>query len=74
VFTSGQNVGARRTVKSSYASGLTIALPLPNPVSPGDVFQVSAGCDKTHTTCKNKFDNINRFRGFPWIPKPETAL
>lgn len=26
------------------------------------------GCDKTMTTCVNKFDNILNYGGFPWIP------
>jgi uncharacterized phage protein (TIGR02218 family) len=26
------------------------------------------GCDHSKTTCKNKFNNLNNFGGFPWIP------
>lgn len=26
------------------------------------------GCDHSPSTCKNKFDNLNNFGGFPWIP------
>jgi uncharacterized phage protein (TIGR02218 family) len=73
VFTSGQNLGARRTIKSSTASGVEISLPLPYPAKPGDAFQIVPGCDKTHAACKEKFGNANAFRGFPWVPKPETA-
>jgi len=29
---------------------------------------VYAGCDKTPQTCKNKFNNLQNFRGFPYIP------
>lgn len=73
VFTSGNNSGARRTIKKSDATGLDIALPLPFPAANGTTFQIVPGCDKTHVTCNNKFSNINRFRGFPWVPPPETA-
>jgi uncharacterized phage protein (TIGR02218 family) len=31
-------------------------------------FTVTAGCDKTHHTCRAKFANIINFRGFPHMP------
>jgi len=73
VFTSGRNLGARRTIKKSDASGLDIALPLPYAPLSGESFTVAPGCDKTHTTCSSKFNNLTRYRGFPWVPPPETA-
>lgn len=73
VITSGSNSGARRTIKSSDTTGLTIALPLPFSITSGTTFQVVPGCDKTHTTCNSKFGNISRYRGFPWVPIPENA-
>jgi uncharacterized phage protein (TIGR02218 family) len=38
------------------------------PVSVGDRVRIEAGCDKRHQTCRDKFDNIVNFRGFPHIP------
>jgi uncharacterized phage protein (TIGR02218 family) len=73
VFVGGQNAGARRTIKSSDSAGLTISLPLAAPARAGDAFQIAPGCDKTHATCNSKFGNLARFRGFPWVPPPETA-
>jgi uncharacterized phage protein (TIGR02218 family) len=73
VFTSGQNTGARRTIKSSDSNGLSISLPLAYPAKAGDAFQVAPGCDKLQSTCGNKFGNLNRFRGFPYVPPPETT-
>ena len=26
------------------------------------------GCTKSRAVCKNKFDNLNNYGGFPWIP------
>ena len=26
------------------------------------------GCDRTRNTCRDKFNNLNNFLGFPWIP------
>lgn len=74
VFTSGQNAGSRRAVRS-YASGVFgVGVPLPYAPAAGDAFTVTAGCD--HTLGSNgcaKFLNKNRFRGFPFVPRPETT-
>ncbi|MCU0904613.1 MAG: DUF2163 domain-containing protein [Tabrizicola sp.] len=37
-------------------------------VLPGDQIRLRAGCDKTATTCRNKFANFLNFRGFPHVP------
>jgi uncharacterized phage protein (TIGR02218 family) len=72
-FTSGANAGVFRTVKSYAGGAFGFALPLPNiPVS-GDTFSVYPGCDKTQATCTSKFNNVIHFRGFPYVPVPETA-
>lgn len=72
-FTTGPNAGQRRTVKA-YATGqFWFALPLPNVPMLGDAFSVYPGCDKTQATCRNKFNNLSRFRGYPYVPTPETT-
>lgn len=72
-FTSGAHAGATRTVKA-YAPGLlTLALPLPAPPAVGDGFEAFPGCDRMQATCVAKFNNLPNFRGFPYIPLPETA-
>jgi uncharacterized phage protein (TIGR02218 family) len=72
-FTSGANNGLIRGVKN-YASGeLDLIYPLPQAPAAGDTFTVYPGCDKTQATCQNKFNNVIHFRGFPYIPPPETA-
>lgn len=40
----------------------------PEPVAPGDAVRVSAGCDKLFATCRDRFANAARFRGFPHMP------
>lgn len=37
-------------------------------VAAGDLLRITAGCDKTATTCRTKFANFLNFRGFPHIP------
>jgi uncharacterized phage protein (TIGR02218 family) len=38
------------------------------PVAAGDRVRIVAGCDKRAATCREKFDNIVNFQGFPTIP------
>ncbi|MDI9234310.1 DUF2163 domain-containing protein [Limnohabitans lacus] len=72
-FTSGANAGVQRTVKAHSAGQFWFALPLPNAPAVGDAFSVYPGCDKTQATCSAKFNNTPRFRGFPFVPVPETT-
>lgn len=37
-------------------------------VSPGDVIEAFAGCNRTLATCRSKFANAVNYGGFPWIP------
>jgi len=79
-FTGGRNAGARRMVKTSPTTGLTVALPFTYPIQAGDTFTVAPGCTKSNVrpagearpSC-TEFNNTARFRGFPWVPPPETA-
>lgn len=36
--------------------------------APGDRLALVAGCDRRASTCRNRFDNILNFRGFPHVP------
>lgn len=38
------------------------------PLQPGDQIRVRAGCDRLLNTCREKYDNLLNFRGFPHIP------
>lgn len=38
----------------------------------GDIAYIYPGCDKTPTTCKNKFNNFSRNRATPYVPLKET--
>lgn len=70
-FTSGPNLGVQRTIKS-YSGG-TIQVVLPLPFNASGNITVVPGCDRTQGTCFTKFNNIAAFRGFPFVPKPESA-
>ena len=72
LWQSGGNAGLRSHVKahqSGAATGLLeIWLTPEMPIGIGDSFSVTAGCDKTVSECRAKFNNLLNFRGFPHMP------
>lgn len=73
LFTTGANAGVMRTVKS-YVPGVVVpVVPFPSVPEVGDFFEIVPGCDKPLETCDSKFSNKARFRGFPYVPVPETV-
>jgi uncharacterized phage protein (TIGR02218 family) len=73
-FTSGSNTGAKRTIKNQVSNLVTVTLGLSSTVNIGDTIKLYAGCDRTQATCQNKFNNLLNFRGFPYVPVPETTM
>jgi len=71
-FTSGANQGLALELRGHVLNGDTATLELwqaaPSGVDDADTFTVTAGCDKTFTTCRGKFSNGINFRGFPLMP------
>jgi uncharacterized phage protein (TIGR02218 family) len=52
---------------------LSLWLPLEEEVEAGRAFTVTAGCDKTFLTCRQRFSNPENFRGFPHVPGADFA-
>lgn len=71
-FTSGANNGLRVSVKSNVNGTISLVYPLPNGPEIGDEFTIYPGCDKQASTCQNKFNNIVHFKGYPYVPIPDT--
>jgi uncharacterized phage protein (TIGR02218 family) len=71
-WTSGLNAGLSIEVKAHRLAGTTAELELwqraPRTIAAGDGFRVTAGCDKRFDTCRQKFANVENFRGFPHMP------
>lgn len=63
----------RRGIRSQRGTTVKMIQPWPFPLDNGQAVTLQAGCDKTLATCDAKFGNRARFRGFPWIPSPDTA-
>lgn len=70
----GVNAGLVRSVRKFTGGVIDLLYPLPTPCAPGDTFDILPGCDKTQTGANGcpKFSNIAHFRGFPYVPTPET--
>ncbi|MBB4041401.1 putative phage protein (TIGR02218 family) [Microvirga flocculans] len=71
-WTSGDNAGISVEIKTHRAVGGADEFDLwqraPQAIKAGDRFRITAGCDKTHATCRAKFGNAVNFRGFPHMP------
>lgn len=74
-FTSGVLNGQSRGVQQylNAAGNFVVSYPFLTPPAIGDTFIAYPGCDHQQSTCQTKFNNIIHFRGFPYIPVPETA-
>lgn len=73
-WTSGANNGRSMEVKSWVLGSklFTLALPMVGTVAIGDGYSVHAGCQKRiYADCRDKFANIARFRGEPFVPGEE---
>ncbi len=73
-FTSGVNAGQIRAVKSYVGGVVTLAYPLYTVPAQGDTVTAVAGCDYTRATCNGRFNNLSHFRGFPYVPDPNTQI
>lgn len=73
ICVTGANAGIKRTIKAYAGTSITTILPFPNAIQEGDTFTAYAGCDGTYETCKNKFNNLQHFRGYPFVPQPEVV-
>lgn len=80
-FTSGLNQGLRRRIKTheydpdADLHTFTLFEAAPSIIAPGDEVELIAGCRKRHIKdCKQKFDNIPRFDGEPFVPLKDEVL
>lgn len=81
VFTSGALNGVSVGIKDYPATGRVILYaPLNAVPANGDTFTAYPGCPKTQSACGNTiggapaFNNLVHFRGFPYVPAPETII
>lgn len=85
-FESGANVGLSMEIKDWVQSSgtVTLFLPMPYTIGVGNAFTIRPGCDRTRTTCRNRFamtgsqdfanGNVLNFRGEPDLPGRDFVL
>ena len=73
---SGALTGVSAPIKASHQANGRIVMLIPLDAVPevGDTFRIYPGCDKTPTTCRDKFNNFSHNRATPYIPLKETVL
>lgn len=65
-FTNGKLKGISMQIKDEIDGNIHL-LQNTKMLSIGNCYEIYAGCDKTLTTCKEKFNNVINFRGEPCI-------
>lgn len=72
IVQSGTAAGLQALIKNdnSFADRREIEVweAIAQTVVPGDTIRLVAGCDKRLETCRVKFQNIDSYQGFPYIP------
>lgn len=73
VFTSGANAGLKAQEIKSFAGGvITTYEPFYYTPQIGDAYSMVPGCRKTLDACRDKYNNVLNFGGFPF--KPPTSV
>jgi uncharacterized phage protein (TIGR02218 family) len=73
-FTSGPNAGFSAEIRSFSADSFSLWLSAPFPVTPGTNYSAIPGCDKRLSTCRNRYDKVVNFGGFPHLPGIDRIL
>lgn len=73
---SGLNLGLKHEVKYFVAADGEVELQIKTPyaIEVGDAFLIVPGCDMTIETCKDKFNNVVNFGGYPFIPGTDSMM
>jgi uncharacterized phage protein (TIGR02218 family) len=74
LFTNGSLNGQQVLIENNDGANLYLSYPLTTAVVAGETFTAYAGCSKTQSTCTAKFNNLEHFRGFPFVPPLYVAV
>jgi uncharacterized phage protein (TIGR02218 family) len=61
------NLGISRFITSHVNDNIKIARPI-NGLTGGTLVSLYPGCDHSIGVCQSKFNNVDNFGGFPWVP------
>lgn len=73
---SGLAAGVSQRISTHRRVGTSVVLTLRDGEVAGaadEAFTATAGCDKRFSTCRDKFDNVLNFQGFPHMPGNDAA-
>lgn len=75
-FLTGKNAGRFGTIVQYLANADTLSLAegMPFDIQVGDTFAAFPGCQKTVSHCRDKFDNLPRFQGNPYVRTASSAV
>lgn len=71
---SGLNAGRRIEIKAYAPGQWTIQLPFHYALVGNEDYTLIAGCNKSASTCKTKFDNLLNFGGYPFVPGQDKII
>ncbi|MCM2480209.1 DUF2163 domain-containing protein [Serpentinimonas maccroryi] len=61
--------GARHMIVATLPGGSGVELLYPLALPVGSVVQIVAGCDHSTATCAQRFNNLDNYGGFPFLPR-----
>ena len=79
-FMTGLNSALSMEVKtylrdnSGVGGVVSLSLSMPYDIVVGNQLEITAGCDKSFSTCQGKFNNAINFRGEPHVPGSDKAM
>lgn len=68
MWVSGENAALEVEIDQNTPTLITLVDAMPRPISDGDRFRLTQGCDKRLQTCRDRFANQRNFRGEPFVP------
>lgn len=73
VITNGDNQNVVRKIAQNVGAVFTLFAPCAFPLTAGTTLKVTKSCAKTVAAC-TAYGNLVNFRGYPYVPTPETVL
>jgi len=75
-WTTGANLGLESEIKAYTHTPRSFELyePTKYVIADNDEFTLQTGCSRLRSVCINKFDNLNNFRGIPYMPGSDEAM
>lgn len=73
----GPLLGQTRRIRQDLGDAprtLTLWEPFGGPLDAGTSIELTAGCNRSFEACKSKFDNCERFGGFPFLPTEDWLI